>query len=736
MSDHDDTEQILLSDRDTLVRQVARSLLDHALGGGESLFDPSRPAWSRETVYDLYQRYNEKPDMGKDTFLVKLRRQLDDAPDDVILLTAELLTLHALPLRNFGQPAKLARINEVLSWMQRPVELPADVAAALAESSWSGGAGVHTMLWKWLQDAVVLVRSWWEHPAAERAQALSDPWKWEEVIKSFPGMPSLREALLYLAFPWYFLPMINLKQKQAIRDAFSYRIERRTGDLDRDLYEITLAVQRDYGDYVLYWTDPFVREWQPKADSEQQRAWLVRPVPGGQTLTRQWQREGLVSLSARHLGPIDPEASLSAIRQDVEAGYHNLDYSRRATLALDFYAFMRQMAEGHIIVTLDGDHFFVGVITGPPEYDPGRPDTELRRSVTWQDPRPLTVVSSSEELSGELNAQGTVVDVTSAYEYVSGLAGVAVGTVTTASESEKPRQSPLSVPRLKAATTELAADLRIEQSWLQEVIDVFQSRQQIVFYGPPGTGKTYLAQALAEHLAGLGTGAVSLVQFHPSYAYEDFFEGYRPAGEDDKATFKLIPGPLRRLATAAARDPDQPYILIIDEINRANLPKVFGELYFLLEYRKKRIGLQYSPEELFSLPPNVFLIGTMNTADRSIALVDAALRRRFAFMELHPDEPPVRNLLANWLDDQSLSLERHWLLRSLNDSIGEEDRDFKIGPSYLMRPEAATPEGLDRIWRYDLLPLLDEHYYGRLSRSEVLRRFGLDAIRARITAES
>jgi 5-methylcytosine-specific restriction protein B len=174
-------------------------------------------------------------------------------------------------------------------------------------------------------------------------------------------------------------------------------------------------------------------------------------------------------------------------------------------------------------------------------------------------------------------------------------------------------------------------------------------------------------------------------------------------------------------------------VLIVDEINRANLAKVFGELYFLLEYRDAKIGLQYSPDKSFSLPRNVFFIGTMNTADRSIALVDAAIRRRFAFIELHPDEPPVRDLLANWLAaSHKAADERAGLLRALNQAIGEEDRDFKIGPSYLMRPEAERPAGLERVWLYDLLPLLEEHYYGRLTRSQVHARFGLEATRARL----
>ncbi|SCZ16664.1 AAA domain (dynein-related subfamily) [Streptomyces sp. 136MFCol5.1] len=134
------------------------------------------------------------------------------------------------------------------------------------------------------------------------------------------------------------------------------------------------------------------------------------------------------------------------------------------------------------------------------------------------------------------------------------------------------------------------------------------------------------------------------MQFHPSYSYEDFFEGFRPQEDPEtrEVAFRLTAGPLRELADLALREGNRhiPYFLITDEINRANLAKDFGELYFLLEYRNKSVRLIYSGDD-FALPPNLFVIGTMNTADRSIALVDAAMRRRFAFVELSPRTEPI-----------------------------------------------------------------------------------------------
>ena len=134
------------------------------------------------------------------------------------------------------------------------------------------------------------------------------------------------------------------------------------------------------------------------------------------------------------------------------------------------------------------------------------------------------------------------------------------------------------------------------------------------------------------------------MQLHPSYAYEDFVQGFRPTLSDGQPGFELMDGPLLWAAKRAQAEPKKKHFLVIDEINRGNVAKVFGELYFLLEYRDEAIRLQYQRNsgETFELPDNLYIIGTMNTADRSIALVDLALRRRFNFVEFHPDEEPVK----------------------------------------------------------------------------------------------
>ncbi len=287
---------------------------------------------------------------------------------------------------------------------------------------------------------------------------------------------------------------------------------------------------------------------------------------------------------------------------------------------------------------------------------------------------------------------------------------------------------------IPSATAELATELHLPQDWLQQnILDLLAEKKQLIFYGPPGTGKTFVARHIGRHFEENG-GHMRLVQFHPSYTYEDFFEGYRPvsADGDSSVAFELVPGALREIARRAAEHPEQPHLLIVDEINRGNIAKVFGELYFLLEYRTERIELQYSREEQFELPDNLFLIGTMNTADRSIALVDSALRRRFYFVGFLPTREPVKSVLRKWLERHELDPEPAALLDKLNEAIGGDD-DFSIGPSYFMTPDGGAPR-LEQVWEHALKPLLEEHFYG--ADRDIEAEFGLKSLRRRLAEEA
>ena len=277
-------------------------------------------------------------------------------------------------------------------------------------------------------------------------------------------------------------------------------------------------------------------------------------------------------------------------------------------------------------------------------------------------------------------------------------------------EGEEPPpipEDPWSPPEI----AKLAGELLWEPSELQKIVDGLKDKRQVIFQGPPGTGKTYVAKRIAEWCKAHG-GGYQIVQFHPSYSYEDFVEGFRPTlTEGGQAGFKLTEGPLRRIAKDAEANPNATFILVIDEINRGNVSKVLGELYFLLEYRNEEIRLQYSNEQ-FSLPENLWFIGTMNTTDRSIALVDAALRRRFYFFGFFPDEPPIQGLLSSWLEKNNP--EAMWvagLVDLANRKL--EDRHLGIGPSHFMKKGLPLNESRVRfIWEQGVIPYIEEQCFG------------------------
>jgi len=265
----------------------------------------------------------------------------------------------------------------------------------------------------------------------------------------------------------------------------------------------------------------------------------------------------------------------------------------------------------------------------------------------------------------------------------------------------------------------LAQELLVPPSFLKEIDALIDDRKQVIFYGPPGTGKTFVGMKLAEVLAESGDN-VSLVQFHPSYAYEDFVEGYRP-GRGGHG-FELVEGPLKEIAHKAEADPEGTYYLLIDEINRGNVARVFGELYFLLEYRDHAITLQYSREP-FSLPANLFIIGTMNTADRSIALIDAALRRRFHFVGFFPDDDSIGGVLRRWLTANAPELQ--WVADVVDKANTHLDRHGAIGPSHFMK-QGLTENRVRLIWKHSVIPYIEELFFGDQERID---DFGLDRLR-------
>ncbi|MGY1690368.1 McrB family protein [Geodermatophilus sp. SYSU D01105] len=692
---------------------------------------------------ELDRCYTQRPNLtsGAD-FLTKLRAQLADAEPEAKLLFAELLYLNLLPLANVGGSRKRQVVNTVLSWLPEPISIPPHLDAPLDKGVFNGGVGGNTYRWAALVYLINIVREWWTKSDADRQHALSDPWAFKGFLESVKAKAAAnqRHALKYLAFPEVFQPIVSTNDRAKIRDAYKYILGRPPGDIDRDLLEIRDKLQKQSPDVVVdFYLPPWSAAWvTTTAVSAGAHAWLVRPPASADrdAVVEQWLVKGDISLPAAGLEDVSPGASISAIREAVSATYSGMEYVSQLQLSNDVHAILSRMRSGDIVAALSSEGLRLGRLgKSGPGFNEDDPSRELRRAVQWfTSLEPIPIADLPDPLSAHLDTPGAVVDLSEDYAVLAELIGEGSAADDGSAEIDTPSARVTvadEMPRLQEASKDLADRLLIDVEHLQEWINLLQDRQQVIFYGPPGTGKTYLAERLARYLADAERGEserVRLVQFHPSTSYEDFVEGFRPAGGNGgQISFQLTPGPLSRVAAAARTDPGHPYFLIIDEINRGNLAKIFGELYYLLEYRDRGINLLYRPDKPFTLPRNLFLIGTMNTADRSIALVDAAMRRRFAFVELHPDGEPVRSLLPRWLEREGWPAERADLLRALNERLDE--RDFKVGPSYLMKADADRPEGLQRVWRYSILPLLVEQYYGRLSPDEIEKQFGLEALR-------
>lgn len=283
----------------------------------------------------------------------------------------------------------------------------------------------------------------------------------------------------------------------------------------------------------------------------------------------------------------------------------------------------------------------------------------------------------------------------------------------------------------------LADLLCIDEQVVRDWIWLLEDRRALIFYGPPGTSKTFVARRLAEHLQPR-RDLRRLVQLHPSFGYEEFFEGYRPVAPDDAEDdeerraglrLKKVDGPLRDLVREAEAAPDEKAIMVLDEVNRGNLPRVFGELFFLIEYRDAEVSLMYSPGEQFRLPKNVFFVGTMNTADRSVAVLDQALRRRFHFVPLFPGEPPVDKMLARFLARHRPEMGHAAKLLDLANQ--QLPRHFRIGPSHLMRLDLDETV-LEKVWRYSVVPSIAEQFFDR---EDELEGLSLDALRGTLVKQ-
>ena len=771
------------------VYQAAQNWLDCALRTDDSLFTPGKAIWSSRWLGELRERFLDRPDewRGPD-FFSKLEILLAGSPPEVYQLMGEVIYVSYLIVWRgaIGGARKKQRIDQVLGWSETPAEIPGDCVDGLTPGIAHPGAFFTANFPLHPGYIIEFVEQWKEREPDERLLDYKDPEAargfkefvrgvdWRGVLQnSYPNSPTAQqEALLHLVHPDTFEAILSVDHKNRIAATFAHLVTEQAEDVDRRLMQIRQGLEAEFGRGFNYYEDPIYTQW-----------WNSTPSPWDEFVKRaqayidtgQIESEeidykveiGRKLAAAREavLGDADDWASLTksgiggnliySVQQakfrdwidessddalkalaaiwtqdDLSVGERVDAFSIRLPPSEMSGSGTRMNVASVLLMGLDVERyppFGVNVFNDAytrTSYDQPEQDADERtlyehalgfldRFIEEASDRGLT-------LRHRLDAQSVVWALHHGRDD------------TTEEDSLTETQPPLQAqpPSLQ----ELASDLYLPADFLQEIETLLDDKLQVIFQGPPGTGKTYVAQKLAKHLAGSGE-RVTLVQLHPSYAYEDFVQGFRPTLVDGRPGFEMRDGPLLRAAKLARQEPDAKHFLVIDEINRGSLAKVFGELYFLLEYRDEKIRLQYQrdDEEDFSLPKNLYIIGTMNTADRSIALVDLALRRRFYFVEFHPDDEPVKGVLRRWLEANAPD-DMEWLAEVVEqvNKLLEDDRHAAIGPSYFMKP-GLNDAKVKRIWKHSVLPYIEELRFGRGENAE---RFGLDGLRRAVASKT
>ena len=428
------------------------------------------------------------------------------------------------------------------------------------------------------------------------------------------------------------------------------------------------------------------------ADSSAVRYWMYSP-------RKDWEKmyhSGIMVMERDYLG--DP--MLFTSQTEMQNAMQNCGMEKYTTTyrnaTLEIWQFVHEMKSGDIVIVKKGAKSILGrgVVISEFIYDEKQPQNyRYYRKIAW--------THKGEWEHPKKALPETLTDITRYIGYVEELHQILQCT------QEENAQKTLD----SYTEADFLNDVYMEETRYRTLKTLLLTKKNIILQGAPGVGKTYTAKRLAFSIMGeKDNSRVKMVQFHQSYSYEDFIMGFRPTENG----FSLKKGVFYEFCCKAAED-DRPYFFIIDEINRGNLSKIFGELFMLLENDKRGVELQLLyAEEQFSIPSNVHIIGMMNTADRSLAMLDYALRRRFAFFEMKPafDTSGFRTYQAKVNDvkfDKLITL-----VKELNEEIANDDslgEGFCIGHSYFCTKTTINDEWMKSVVEFELLPLLKEYWF-------------------------
>lgn len=435
-------------------------------------------------------------------------------------------------------------------------------------------------------------------------------------------------------------------------------------------------------------------------DSNAVHYWLYAPGRGGEKW-EEFYKQGIMAIGWGEIGDLSQFTDKNQMKTKMKATFDpDRPYKNDAHAT---WQFAKEMKVGDVIFVKKGMHQIIGrgIVESDYIYDPSQPDgyNNVRKvkwinNGLWDHPWHQIVLK-------------TLTDITQYTEYVQNL-----NSLFDNAQGEEIEEKEIIYPPYSPEN--FLNDVYMSEDEYNTLVQLVSVKKNVILQGAPGVGKTFAARRLAYSMMGVqDSERVMMIQFHQSYSYEDFIMGYRPT---ENGGFVLKKGPFYNFCKKAESDSDNDYFFIIDEINRGNLSKIFGELFMLIETDKRekvKLQLLYSDEK-FSVPNNIYIIGMMNTADRSLAMLDYALRRRFAFYEMKPGFESEKFIeyrmnLNNPKFDRLIDT-----VESLNNAIASDDAlgdGFKIGHSYFCNIKEITDARLSNIVEYELIPMLKEYWF-------------------------
>ena len=722
------------------ILQAAEQWKQQCLLAGGSVFSTEQ-LWTPANFELLNRFYVERLDEGEDRFEVKLKRQLEPASAEAKRLWAEMTWVYLLfPLQTTTEK-KRDRVATFWGWSG--ASLP-DGHDALSDpvlaGVGSGGTAYFMHMWREYRFFVTTMVDWFATPRKRRETLLTDPWEfagWLEQREYVSGR-MFRHVVLFLLFPEHFEPIASASHKRQIvrglHPSGNSVDDLHLIALDRAVLEVRRKLEDEFPNVeVNFYRSPIKERWKPgpgdgpvdvvvSVSPEEAAAWFRRRFPDSErvwwlsagTGGRLWPdflKEKIAMLSHGDLGDLGEYRSRDALVDELVKSGRGPN-PRNRSLAL--WQFTREMQMNDVIIAQYGGLNVVGwgYVRGDYTYDADGPEYPHRRPVEWH-------ACDSPITAPHRTIAKALTDFSPHLPFVHGVFSKI--NKQDGGSGPEPGQPYTIETALKAVF--------VSREQFHRILESIRLRRNLILQGPPGTGKTFIAQRIAWCLIGRrdASSQLELVQFHQSYSYEDFVQGYRPT---DSGGFSLKNGVFFEFCQRARERPQEPFVFIIDEINRGNVSRIFGELLMLIEADKRgadyAVQLTYgSKGERFFVPPNVYILGMMNTADRSLALVDYALRRRFAFEELSPafGTDQFRENLREIGLDSSLIDVIDGRMEELNRRIRDDDelgRGFQIGHSFFVPgdDDELSDDWYQHIVYTQIQPLLQEYWFDRPERVE------------------